>query len=151
MPLANTKTSQSATAHVRHTFTASAEDVFDAWLDADVLARWMFHPNIRQEEVINLSLDGRPGGTFRFHVRRGDEKLEYYGTYYDVNRPTQLVFSWISAKDHKKTLVSVTIQENNTGCELNLTHELGACAEDYIHFVEMRWRAEFAILSELVN
>ncbi len=148
---ASAKAQKSATAHVRHNFSVSPETVFDAWLDANMLARWMFHPDIRQEEVISLTLDAQKGGSFRFIIRQGEQTCEYYGTYYDVNRPKHLIFSWISARDHKKTLVSVTLEKTQTGCELNLIHELGDCAEEFIRFVEARWQAEFDVLSKMVN
>jgi len=48
-------------ARVTRRFQASPERVFDAWLDPEMIARWMFGPNVREEEVVRISMDRRLG------------------------------------------------------------------------------------------
>ena len=144
-------TTTSASAHVRHAFKASAQTVFDAWLDPDLLGRWMFSPVIQQEEVIDIRIDGKKGGGFRFLIRRGDVMHEYRGIYLDVRRPEQLVFTWVSPTDPRNTVVSVTIEPTSAGCEVNVVHELGDVADEMIRRVEARWQAELGALSTTLN
>jgi hypothetical protein len=63
-----------AVARVTRQFNASAERVFDAWLSPDLIGRWMFGPNVRDEEVVRILVDARVGGAFSFIVRRGGRK-----------------------------------------------------------------------------
>ncbi|WP_262690845.1 SRPBCC family protein [Kordiimonas aestuarii] len=144
-------THTTGTAHVRHRFDASAEDVFDAWLNPDILARWMFNPAIRNEEVIKIEIQPRKGGSFRFVIKREGQTHEYEGTYLDIQRPTQLVFTWVSKTEPRDSLVSVTITPRPKGCDLNLVHELGETADELVALVATRWQAEFGALSNTIN
>lgn len=77
-------------------FRASAERVFDAWLDPATIGRWMFGPAVRDEEVVRLAVDPRPGGRFSFVVRRQGAETDHVGEYFAIDRPRRLVFSWAS-------------------------------------------------------
>ena len=55
---------------VSHRFTASAERVFDAWLDVAWIGRWMFGPVVRDERIVRLVLEPKVGGKFSFVVNR---------------------------------------------------------------------------------
>ena len=44
-------------AKVSHIFKAPADKVFDAWLDANMTAQWMFGPNIRDEEIVSIEIN----------------------------------------------------------------------------------------------
>lgn len=145
------KTTTHAAAHARHAFSAPAQTVFDAWLDPDLLARWMFSPEIQDEEVVDIQVDGRKGGSFHFVIRRGGQLFEYKGVYLDLRRPEQLIFTWLSENEPCKTLVSVTIESKGTGCEVTVVHELGDVADETIRRVEARWQAELGALSSTLN
>ena len=45
---------QPVRAVVTHSFPFPAERVFDAWLDVDLLGRWMFGPAVREEHIVRL-------------------------------------------------------------------------------------------------
>lgn len=141
----------SASAHVRHSFQVPAQVVFDAWLDPDLLAKWMFSPAIGPEEVVDIHVDGKKGGGFRFLVRKEGSLHEYTGIYLDVQRPEQLVFTWVSATEPCNTVVSVTIQQTVSGCDVDVVHELGEVADEIIRKVEARWQAELGALSTTLN
>ncbi len=64
---------------VTRRFTASAERVFDAWLDTALLGMWMFGPPLRDEEVLRLTLEPRVGGSFSFLVRRQGQEIDHVG------------------------------------------------------------------------
>jgi len=73
---------------VTKNFNVPAKKVFDAWLDTDFLSKWMFGPDVRDEEIIKLETNPEKYGTFSFMVRRGDDVLNHLGTYLEVDRPT---------------------------------------------------------------
>lgn len=58
-------TPQPASATVERQFEVTPEKVFDAWLDPDRLAQWMFGPKVRDEEIVRLTLDPKVGSTLR--------------------------------------------------------------------------------------
>ncbi len=78
---------------VKH-FNVPVEKVFDAWLDPYMIGRWMFGPELRNEEIIKLETNPETGGTFSFVVRRDGEELDHKGTYREVKRHERLVFTW---------------------------------------------------------
>ena len=139
------------TVKVTHRFNASAETVFDAWLDPKLLAAWMFSPAIKGEEVVGIRIDGRQGGGFHYTIRRLGQVHEYRGTYLELKRPERLVFTWVSATEPQKTLVSVTIAVTASGCEVCVLHELGDVARDIADLVEARWHAEMDQLSRTLH
>lgn len=46
-----------AHATVSHHFSGPAERVFDAWLDTEVIGKFMFGPEVRDEQIISLNAD----------------------------------------------------------------------------------------------
>ena len=61
---------------------ASASEVFDMFVDAEKLIRWI---------GISADIEARPGGRFRFEVMPG-QFCE--GRYVTVDRPRLVVFTW---------------------------------------------------------
>jgi len=130
---------------VRHTYTASAERVFDAWLDPKMIAKFMFGPHLRDEEILHLKTDARVGGTFSFLVRRQAMEIDHVGTYFEIARPRRLVFSWSALakgyadKPDGASRVTIDIVPKGQGCELTLTHEIPAEWVDYAERTQQGW------------
>jgi uncharacterized protein YndB with AHSA1/START domain len=123
----------------RH-FNASPERVFDAWLDPEMIGRWMFGPALREEEVLRIVADPRVGGSFSFLVRRQGEEIDHIGKYREIDRPRRLVFTWgIAGESEDESLVIIEIVPRWTGAELSLTHELDAKWADYASRTEAGW------------
>ncbi|HEV7731927.1 MAG TPA: SRPBCC domain-containing protein, partial [Candidatus Binatia bacterium] len=80
-------TAATVSVHVTRRFAVAAERVFDAWLDDDLITRWMFGPDVRDEEIVRIALDARVGGRFSFVVRRGADEIDHVGTYLAIERP----------------------------------------------------------------
>jgi len=111
------------TLKVVHRFDASAEHVFDAWLDPQVARRWLF--STAPGDIVRAEVDARVGGRFSF-VRRGDGgDLEHVGEYLEIDRPRRLVFTFaVPALSPEYDRVTVEIVRRDTGCELTLTSEM---------------------------
>jgi len=104
----------------RH-LNASAERVFDAWLEPETVVKWLFKtPTGRIEHV---SIDARVGGSFLI-TRRDSEDVEHVGRYLEIERPRRLVFTFAVPKfSTVATRVAIDIVPLASGCELTLTHE----------------------------
>jgi uncharacterized protein YndB with AHSA1/START domain len=112
-------------ARVTRRLNVSPESAFDAWLDPEMIGRWMFGPALRDEEVLRISLEARLGGSFSFLVRRQGEDIDHIGQYLDFDRPRRLAFTWgILQQAPDTSRVTVDIVPLGIGCELTLTHEL---------------------------
>ena len=101
---------------------ASAEEVFDAWIDPGSLAVWMAPGSVVGSVV---EVEARVGGRFRIVMKGPDCDHEHSGEYLVLDRPRRLVFTWISeATRGRASTVSVEIRARGGGeVELTLTHE----------------------------
>jgi uncharacterized protein YndB with AHSA1/START domain len=123
----------------RH-FDASPERVFDAWLDPEMIGKWMFGPALREEEVLRIVADARVGGAFSFLVRRRGQEIDHVGKYREIDRPRRLVFTWgVAGESEDESLVTIEIVPQETGAELTLTHEMDAKWADYASRTEAGW------------
>jgi uncharacterized protein YndB with AHSA1/START domain len=77
---------------VRREIAAPAEDLFDAWLDAQSLGSW-FRPCGGETRA---ETDPRVGGTFRIVMVDDESSIVHTGTYREIDRPRRLVFTWSS-------------------------------------------------------
>lgn len=112
------------TVTVKRRFAAPPERVFDAWLDPKLVAQWMFGPNVRDEEIVGISIDPQVGGLFSFVVRRLGQEIDHVGAYLEIDRPRRLAFSWaVGERSADDTHVIIDIAPLGAGCELTLRHE----------------------------
>jgi uncharacterized protein YndB with AHSA1/START domain len=107
---------------VKHRFTASAERVYDAWLDPAKVRRFLF--TTATGEIVHCELDVRVGGRYRIVDRRNGEEILHEGMYLELNRPTRLVFTLRVPKySQQEDRVTIEIEPLAQGCELTLTTE----------------------------
>jgi uncharacterized protein YndB with AHSA1/START domain len=95
------------------------ERVFDAWLDADTLRRWMAPaPGVAAPQV-----DPVVGGAFRIVMRHKGRDIVHEGRYLAIDRPHTLSFTWNSEPAGQTTvhLRFEAMAENRT--RVVLTHE----------------------------
>ena len=106
---------------VRRTIAATADELFEAWLDPESLAQWMLPGDHRRNTV---SVDARAGGAFDIVMHHQDGSKRHYGEYRLIERNKKLVFTWHSdATHHTETLVTVEFIAASASTEIVLTHE----------------------------
>jgi len=104
---------------VRREIAAPAEELFDAWLDAQSLGAWLRPSGIRETRA---ETDPRVGGSFRI-VMVGDESLLHTGTYREIDRPRRLVFTWSSpATKFRESIVTVSFQPSSNATVIEIHH-----------------------------
>ncbi len=122
---------------VSRRFEAAPEVVFDAWLDAESIAQWLFAtPGGVMERV---RIEPRVGGAFEVFERRGEQLATHYGTYVEVDRPRRLAFDFATDREAAPTRVTVTFEGRDGGCLVTLTHELDAAWAEYRERVKAGW------------
>jgi uncharacterized protein YndB with AHSA1/START domain len=111
-------------ARTSHTFAASAERVYDAWLDPRTAGKWLFATPTGN--MVRVEIDARVGGSFTFTDRREGEDVEHVGEYLELTRPRRIVFSLRVPKySQQSDRVAVDIVPLAGGCEVTVTHEFG--------------------------
>jgi uncharacterized protein YndB with AHSA1/START domain len=126
-------------------FSVGAEQVFDAWLEAERVTTWLFPDPA--DEVVRAAIDARQGGAFTFVVRRGGHEIEYRGDYLEIDRPHLLVFTWSSADESGQDRVVVEIVSGDDGCDLRLTHVLRHEAAGSAIATEAAWSGRLETLA----
>jgi uncharacterized protein YndB with AHSA1/START domain len=135
-PRAGSEEASSATAaavHVSRELPASREDVFRAWTEPDLFARWFTPPG---NSSVTADLDVRPGGSYRITLERTQvvpRQSHIVGRYLEVEPPERLVFTFgweepppLPALDDLESLdsrVTVLFHERGASTEVSITHE----------------------------
>jgi len=137
-----------ATLRVSRRFTASAERVFDAWLDPRMAERFLFATPTGR--MVRVELDARVGGRFIFVDRRDGEDVEHVGGYLEIDRPRRLAFTFAVPKfSAEQTRVTIDIVPAGTGCALTLTHE--GVLPNYADRSEAGWTGILGALGRLLE
>lgn len=103
-------------------FAAPRGPVFDAWLDAESVAQWLFvTPGGVMERV---RITPRVGGGFEICERRGEQLAAHYGTYVEIDRPRRLAFDFTTDRAEAPSRVDVDFEARDGGCLVSLTHAL---------------------------
>ena len=106
---------------VRRTIAATAEDLFDAWLDPEALGVWMRPGTIKSTSA---KVDARVGGRYEIVMQGESERFPHTGVYRIIDRPRRLVFTWHSpATEQQESLVTVDFVRMGTKTEVVVTHE----------------------------
>jgi uncharacterized protein YndB with AHSA1/START domain len=118
----NAALTASAAVVVRRTIPASAEVLFDAFLDPNALAEWMRPGTIRSTVA---TVEPRVGGRYEVLMQGDSGTIPHRGVYRLLDRPKRLVFTWNSPHTGpNETLVTVDFVKAATGTEVIVTHEL---------------------------
>jgi uncharacterized protein YndB with AHSA1/START domain len=112
--------------HIR----AAPQKVFMAWLDPNMLQRFMVPgegmsvPFVRTDPVV--------GGEFEIVMHKDGQDISHQGTYLDIHPYERLVFTWQSPYSLPGSKVALTFTPEAGGTKLRLTHT---------HFVSEEARA----------
>jgi uncharacterized protein YndB with AHSA1/START domain len=131
-------------------FSTTPERVYEAFLDPGMIARFMFGPLLREEEIIAINIDARVGGEFSYKVRRAGVEIDHVGTFLALDRPGHLRFTWAVAPERDGSTVTVNISPTPEGCGATLIHELAPGWEDYVERVQASWEKMLGVLARVL-
>ena len=144
----NTDTILASEFKIVRQFKASAERVFDAWLDPDGVGNWLFAS--ADGVMQRVEMDPRVGGKFVISDQRGDELAEHFGTFLEIERPSRLVFSYNMDPTEPQTVVTIEIVPLDEGCRLTLSHDMDPKWGDISEQVNEGWTMILEGLSAIV-
>ncbi len=134
---------------VTHRFSASAERVFDAWLDPSKVCKFLFAT--ATGHIVRADIDARVGGRFTIVDRRNGEDVEHVGTYVAIERPRRLVFDLTVPKySSDESRVEIEIQALAHGCELTLVQRMPGRYAEVKGRSQDGWRRILEMLDEVV-
>jgi uncharacterized protein YndB with AHSA1/START domain len=143
------KSRETVSLRVTHRFAASAERVFDAWLDPSKVCKFLFATATGQN--VRVEIDARVGGRFTIVDRRNGEDVEHLGTYVVIERPRRLVFDLSVPKySSDESRVEIDIQPLAQGCELSLVQHMPGRYADVKGRAQDGWRRILDMLDVLV-
>ena len=121
--MASPKPGPETTLHLRRTFAAPREKVFQAWTEPEELKRW-WGPEGYGTPIAEVDL--QVGGKYRLGMRKLPDGDLFYlvGTYREVRPPERLVYtwSWEGQPGFGETLVTVEFRDRRSSTEVVLTH-----------------------------
>lgn len=103
--------------------TAPRTEVFRAWTEPELLARWWWPARFRTTYEVDL----RPGGRWRFRTVALPDLgvLAVGGAFLEIHAPTRLVYTWVweEGAEEDETRVTVEFRERGTQTEVLVRHE----------------------------
>ncbi|MBM7587415.1 uncharacterized protein YndB with AHSA1/START domain [Bacillus pakistanensis] len=143
-------------------FDVAPERVFDAWLNPEMMRKWLF-----TLEGTNKVAQNNPqvGGTWEIIDHRDGKDYRAIGEYLEIDPPTKLVFTF-EMPQFSETVDTITVElkELQQGCEMTFTqniivpHEENWTQSDiekalgeYHEGSEHGWNLMFMGLKELVE
>ena len=155
-----TPATDQAVVTLQRTLPAPPERVYRAWLDPDVVRRWMSGGT---NEASRVEIDERPGGRYRiWHTRAGEDIGGFECELVELVPNERLVFEWgfvgpeREAGTRYDSVLTVTFADVPGGAtELTLVHErleaLRAAMPEVADKVEAGWMAELEKLAAAVQ
>ena len=121
------------------------ERVFDAWLEPDIVRRWMQASLTAfglKGEMERVEIDARVGGRFTFSDGREGGGAVHWGTYLEIDRPRKLAFTWFTSAEEEaknQSVVTMTLQPDGPGCTVTIQHRMSAEWAEYLGQTERGW------------
>lgn len=109
------------TVKLKKTINAPVESVFNAWLQADMLSKFMVPmPGMPEPRV---EADGKQGGGFVIQMLVGDREIPHKGTYLTVDPYQKIVFTWESPFSVEGSTVTIRFRSISTNqTEVDFLH-----------------------------
>ena len=110
-------------AEVERILAASPHDVFDAWLDEASLGKFICPAPGR---AVDVAVDARVGGAYRFVMSLPDRELVVTGEYIALDRPDRISFTWrCSDTGDLESVVTATFERHgDDATEMRITHTM---------------------------
>jgi len=104
---------------VERTIKAPKEDVFNAWLEPEMLRQFMMPAD--GMSVPTATNDAAKGGRFEIVMRAGENDMPHAGTYLEISPHDRIVFTWESPFSADDSTVTITFAAAEGGTHVTLS------------------------------
>lgn len=109
---------------VEKEIAASKKAIFESWLDADQIKKFMFPGETM--ELGPVETNPVEGGNFLITMKAGEEQWPHTGTYKEISKYDRLVFTWQSDYvNREESIVTLDFKELENGNTLVKLHHVG--------------------------
>ncbi|WP_299727445.1 SRPBCC domain-containing protein [uncultured Tateyamaria sp.] len=105
---------------VERTIKAAQTDVFNAWLNPDMLRQFMMPAS--GMSVSKASNEPKEGGRFEIVMVAGEDEIPHSGTYREISPHDRIVFTWESPYSVEDSTVTLAFAPTEDGTRVTLTH-----------------------------
>lgn len=105
---------------ISRTIKAPAQALFNAWLDPEMLARFMIPGD--NMSVSKATIDPIQGGRFDIIMMAGEQEIPHHGIYMKITPHSQLIFTWQSSYSVDDSTVTLDFKPVDGGTEISLHH-----------------------------
>jgi uncharacterized protein YndB with AHSA1/START domain len=110
---------QSDSVHVTRRFDVPLEQVFEAWVNPDLLQRWL---------APTVEVDARVGGHFRLEVSKPEGTHVVKGVYRELVQGQHIMMNWVyegpmGSADKMEALLTVDFHRRGSDTEIELHHD----------------------------
>jgi len=102
------------------TINAPQDKVFGAWLDPEMLKRFMIPGE--GMSVPTAETEATEGGSFKIVMQAGDQEIPHHGTYRKIAPHSQIIFTWNSPYSDEDSEVTLDFAPDGGGTKVTLTH-----------------------------
>lgn len=106
--------------NVSRTIKAPIEQVYNAWLDPTMLARFMT-PGAGMS-VPKAETEPKVGGRFSIIMAAGDKEIPHGGEYKTLKPFSEIAFTWESPYSVDNSTVTIRLRDTEEGTHLELEH-----------------------------
>jgi uncharacterized protein YndB with AHSA1/START domain len=132
----------------RH-FDAAPADVFAAWIEPALFARWFGTEGTVVDDVV---MDPTPGGQWSARMIVGEgAAIGWHGSYVEVDAPHRLVLTLSDRPGDEFEVVTVLLDEDAGGTAMTFTQAGGHVPPEFLEQTTEGWRSFFDDLAALVT
>ncbi|MGQ7278831.1 SRPBCC family protein [Brevibacillus thermoruber] len=107
---------------MKRSFDVSADRVFDAWLNPEMMRKWLFTMESTNKVAKN---EPHVGGTWEIVDHRGGKDYRAIGEYIEIDPPNRLVFTFKMPQfSDTEDRITVECKPLEKGCEMTFTQEI---------------------------
>ncbi|MFD2042906.1 SRPBCC domain-containing protein [Ornithinibacillus salinisoli] len=104
------------------TFEVAPERVFDAWLNPEVMRKWLFTLEATNKVAVS---NPQVGGTWEIVDHRDGKDYRAIGEYIEIDPPKKLVFTFKMPQfSETEDTITVEMKEMEQGCEMTFTQNI---------------------------
>jgi len=117
--MTNNTDNEMLTLSLSRVIQAPIEKVFNAWLNPQMLAKFMIPAAGMASPIV--SLDAQQGGEFSILMQVGDQQLPHGGKYLTIDPVSRIVFTWESGHSIDGSQVTLDFSKKDEATLVELT------------------------------